>query len=178
MATEQKPPEGACQVPGYPDYWVTRNGVIWSRPRRGLRWRAPGGLLSLHDHGRCLLVNLRRDNVAASINVGAVVLMTFVGPRPAGHECCHNNGDYHDNYVENLRWGTSKENAQDRIRHGHTATGERNGNVALTVVAVKEIRRRYALANGPSHRQLAREFGVTHPTIRSIVNGRTWRQEL
>jgi hypothetical protein len=46
-----------------------------------------------------------------------LVLTTFIGPRPLDLECRHLNGINTDNRIENLRWGTHKENAEDRIRH-------------------------------------------------------------
>lgn len=47
-----------------------------------------------------------------------LVLLTFVGPSPAGMECRHLNGKSQDNRLDNLRWGTPTENQMDRIRHG------------------------------------------------------------
>ena len=50
--------------------------------------------------------------------VDYMVLETFVGPRPEGHEVLHANDDQSDNRLENLRWGTHVENCQDRRRNG------------------------------------------------------------
>jgi DNA-binding transcriptional regulator YiaG len=47
-----------------------------------------------------------------------MVLETFVGPRPAGMECCHANDTQSDNRLSNLRWDTHKENCRDRARNG------------------------------------------------------------
>ena len=55
-----------------------------------------------------------------------LVLITFVGERPDGATCCHNDGDSLNNRVENLRWCTQYENNQDRKRHGNYATGEQH----------------------------------------------------
>lgn len=52
-----------------------------------------------------------------------LVLTSFVGPRPEGMECCHNNGDPGDNRVENLRWDTTMANRIDRRLHGRDSTG-------------------------------------------------------
>ena len=61
---EQKPPEGARPVPRYPNYLVTRGGVIWSRPS--------GRNLNPHDTGAQLQVRLSRNGVASTHNVGRV----------------------------------------------------------------------------------------------------------
>ena len=50
--------------------------------------------------------------------VHTLVLEAFIGPRPAGHEACHNNGDCSDNRVDNLRWDTPSNNTRDKIKHG------------------------------------------------------------
>ena len=50
--------------------------------------------------------------------VDYMVLETFVGPRPEGHEVLHANDDQSDNRLENLRWGTHVENCQDRTQNG------------------------------------------------------------
>jgi len=52
--------------------------------------------------------------------------------------------------------------------------GERNPKAKLTWDQVREIRLRYA-AGGIRQIDLAREFGVSQPTIGSIVQGDTWR---
>ncbi len=47
-----------------------------------------------------------------------LVLETFVGPCPQGMICRHLDGNKTNNRVENLCWGTSLENAQDKFIHG------------------------------------------------------------
>jgi hypothetical protein len=45
-----------------------------------------------------------------------------------------------DDRLENLRWGTHKENMEDREKHGRTARGERNGRYKLSPEQVRDIR--------------------------------------
>jgi hypothetical protein len=55
-------------------------------------------------------------------HVHKLVLEAFTGqPRPEGMVCCHVNGNPSDNRLENLRWGTLRDNAADKRRH--TAAG-------------------------------------------------------
>ena len=51
----------------------------------------------------------------------------------------------------------------------------RGNNAKLTKEQVDTIRARYA-TGGESHRSLARQFGVSHQTIASIVTNRKWRE--
>lgn len=50
--------------------------------------------------------------------VHQLVLETFIGPRPDGHETLHRNGIRSDNRLSNLRYGTRSENVRDALRHG------------------------------------------------------------
>lgn len=50
--------------------------------------------------------------------VHTIVLETFVGPRPEGAEGCHNDGNYLNNRLSNLRWDTVSSNRLDTVRHG------------------------------------------------------------
>jgi hypothetical protein len=50
--------------------------------------------------------------------IHALVLTTFVGPRPEGMYGCHIDGDPSNNHVSNLYWGTPTQNVHDMIRHG------------------------------------------------------------
>jgi hypothetical protein len=53
-----------------------------------------------------------------SYHVHRIVLWTFVGPMPTGMVTRHINGIPADNRLENLAYGTPKENAADMIEHG------------------------------------------------------------
>ncbi len=70
-----------------------------------------------------------RGYLAVSISgkirkIHRLVLETFVGPCPVGFQACHNDGDYSNNSLSNLRWDTAKSNAGDRIRHCTQVRGE------------------------------------------------------
>lgn len=60
-------------------------------------------------------------------HIHVLVLEAFIGKRPDGFVCCHLNGLPFDNRVENLKWGTHKENYDHRIIHGGGNSGSRNG---------------------------------------------------
>lgn len=55
---------------------------------------------------------------ASSRFIHRLVLEAFVGVRPDGMVCCHNNGDPADNRLENLRWDTWSSNSRDAVAHG------------------------------------------------------------
>lgn len=51
--------------------------------------------------------------------VHQLVVLAFIGPRPEGMEVRHLNGIRSDNRLENLMYGTKKENMADRALHGN-----------------------------------------------------------
>ena len=57
--------------------------------------------------------------------VHVLVLETFVGPRPTGHQAAHENGVKTDCRLENLSWKTTSENIRDQVRHGTHAFARR-----------------------------------------------------
>lgn len=84
----------------------------------------------------------------------------------------------HRYIIENLAWGTRQENADDTRKHGRLKAARRVGPSAkLTSDQVAEIRRRNVAHDGrlgESIRSLAREYGVSHTTVRKIVIGEKW----
>lgn len=50
--------------------------------------------------------------------VHRLVLESFVGPAPDGHECCHGDGNRTNSHLSNLRWDTSSANNYDIVTHG------------------------------------------------------------
>lgn len=65
-----------------------------------------------------LQTSLSKAGVIRSWEVHVLVMLAFVGPRPAGMEVRHLNGNPADNRLSNLRYGTRAENVQDAIAHG------------------------------------------------------------
>jgi len=102
--------------------------VLESFSRKGNKYRRlfPGTVLACapnnwgHMH-----VMLSCHGKAIGRLVHRLVLETFVGPCPPGMECRHfPDDDKRNNRLDNLQWGTPKENAQDKIIHGTTGKGK------------------------------------------------------
>jgi hypothetical protein len=57
-------------------------------------------------------------NKQRRIPVSRLVLLAFRGPPPfPGAMCCHNDGSSTNNVEWNLRWGSARDNADDKIKH-------------------------------------------------------------
>jgi len=166
----------------FPGYCVTEDGRVWSAPRKGRvsgQWLKP----EYDTHGY-LRVNLCRDGKPYPRKPHRLVLETFVGPCPAGMECCHKDGNPMNNRLDNLRWDTPSANQLDAVRHG-TATGlknkghirsqgEKNSNVKLTEAQVRQIITKYRTGQFFQW-EIAEQYGVCRRTVSDIVRGKTWR---
>lgn len=101
-------------------------------------------------------VSLRRDGQKISCNVNVLALLAFVGEPPPGQQCCHNDGNPHNNFLSNLRWDTCRNNQLDRKRHGTALDGEKHPNAKLTDAQVLAIR-----VDQRSHSAVARDYDTT-----------------
>lgn len=109
-------------IPGYErTYEVSDLGRVRSHPRP----TTPGGIrrtpLDSFGYPR---VSMVQDGIQRSFRVHVLVMLAFVGPRPAGHEVRHINGDRRDPRLVNLAYGTHAENMRDMVTHG-TSSGVR-----------------------------------------------------
>lgn len=121
---------------------------------------------------RYLSVRLSKDGKASTHYVHHLVLSAFVGPRPAGQEACHGDGNRGNNSATNLRWDTRKANHADKKIHGTEAVGERHPGAKLTDSMVVALRRRRA--EGASFTTLSNEFGITRMTAHRAATGTSW----
>lgn len=100
-----------------------------------------------------------------------LVLEAFVGSRPMNNITRHLDGNPKNNDVNNLRWGTPKENVGDAIKHGVFIKGERAPSNKLTEQEVLFILQ-HTEFNG---KQLSSMFSVHPSIIYNIRNGKIWK---
>lgn len=120
-----------------------------------------------------MAVSLHKKGKQVFCLVHRLVLEAFVGPCPKGMECRHLNGDSGDNRLENLRWGTPRENAADRAAHKRTVRGGRIHSAKLTADTVRRIRHDAKI--GVRQVVLASKHGVSQAAIWKILNNKVWR---
>jgi hypothetical protein len=152
---------------GHPNHVLGDNTDCWSKESG--RWRR----LKLNTSGRYAAYGLCRHGVQMPHLLHRLMLLTFVGPCPEGMECRHLDGDPWNNCLANLRWGTRKENGEDKVRHGTSLVGTKNGNVRLNEDSVRDIRRLRRL--GYRYRDIAKLHDVDFSTVAQIVLRKTWK---
>ena len=107
--------------------------------------------------------------------VHQLVCRAFHGERPLdGHEVRHLDGNPMNNHASNLCWGTRRENALDRARHGRTVNGRKINTAKLNEVDVAAIRER--AFNGECFTKIAKDFPVSARQVGNIVRRESWRQ--
>jgi len=106
-----------------PGYRVTDDGKVYSCDHN---WRGYGEreLSQLPHKDGYLSVRLTIGGRRKRFAVHRLVASGFLPERPSQvHEVRHLDGDKLNNAARNLAWGTPKENADDRERHGKTSRG-------------------------------------------------------
>lgn len=137
-----------------PGYTVTRDGRVKGPSGRWLKLTNKRGHVS---------VWAQIDGASRRFGVGRLVCEVYNGPPPTPeHRAEHIDGDSTNNHADNLRWTT------------RALQGEGNHNAVLTREKVHKIREAYR-SGGWSMDSLAREYGVSQPTIFMIVHNRTWK---
>lgn len=115
-------------------------------------------------------VNLTGGGKRKQEHVHTLVLNAFVGSRPDGHQCCHNDGNRQNNVLSNLRWDSIKNNHADKIKHGTHQSGSKNPTSKLT-----EEQAKYVKYSKKPLKEIAKELGVSFGCVDKIRYGQTWK---
>lgn len=151
-------------IPDFPGYHLGSDGSVWSSNQHPLvkyKPPRPWHQIAIHvDAWGYQCVNLHNGTTRQHRTKGIHILMleVFVGSRPPGMYALHKNDIRTDNRLENLYWGTKRDNARDAITNRRMPHGPRHHNTKLSDDDVREIRRR--VAAGESLRAVAHAFGI------------------
>jgi hypothetical protein len=155
----------------YSGYFVDLKGNLWSskvgnkqKPLNKLRLLK---VQTTHDGYKRATLFINGEKIYLPIH--RLMLETYVCPRPEGCVCRHLNGNPSDNRIENLSWGTPRENYDDMKRHGSNQ-GSKNHNAVLSEKQAAEIKR-----SKGKLREVAAKHGISVPLVSSIRTGRSWK---
>jgi hypothetical protein len=143
-----------------PNTQISRDGRLWRNGKEKKFTVSPIGYE---------VVSFSTNNKTKTYYKHRLMLHAFVGACPDNCEALHINGNRLDNRLENLRWGTRKENVADAIKHGTATIGSRNGAAKLTDEMVKFIRGSKQIGG------LADQFNVSMITIQRVIGGLTYK---
>lgn len=133
--THNKTQLGVRRIPSFPGYEVTNKGDIYSLTKwRGFTSRK---MIQTPNADGYPSVRIIVDGKRKRISTHRLVAAAFLQERPSPqHEICHKDGNKLNNEVSNLRWGTRKDNANDREHHGRTSRGDSH-SVAIKAAIAK-----------------------------------------
>lgn len=157
-------PEDDVWVPisGFPGYYISETGHVWGPGRYG-----EGKLLKpTPDRGGHLYVTLVNETGRHRYFVHRLVAETFITNRHNHPMVRHYDDCPWNNTVENLEWGTSRDNVSDAIRNG----------TAFCLSCRKPIRA-INISNGVettfrSRSEAAKKLGISETLIGRVALGR------
>ncbi len=104
-------------------YEVCDNGDVFSI---STNWRGYGRrkmTQTTNKHGY-IMIRPTLNGKRTAITVHRLVVSAFLPKKPSNkHQVRHLDGNKENNNVSNLAWGTAKDNANDREKHGKTSRG-------------------------------------------------------
>lgn len=169
-------------IDGFPGYKISNTGSVMSCILRGpgRRYGDKWYNLAVHINKRDsrFYVSLRKENHKRyRISLHILLLSTFVGPCPDGLECRHLNGNCQDNRIENLCWGTHRENMGDKAVHGTQCQGESIPFSKLKEEEVYQIRELYRnrKVNKMTLATIGRKYNINAANVCMIGKRKTWK---
>lgn len=125
---------------------------------------------SIDSDGYCVLGLTDDAGIRHQKRVNRLVLEAFVGKSDL--MCLHKDGVRTNNNLDNLYWGTAKDNADDCLRHGNRPSGSEHQLAKLTKDDVDYIR---SFQSYYGYRKiLAEKFNVFPSTIDKVRRGETY----
>jgi hypothetical protein len=166
-------------LPETSEFAVTNNGIMFRLKtfmvggKKRLTWVPmsvhvnPDGYLVAHVfwHGKL-----------QKVSVHHIVLTCFKGDRPSGKIGLHGDDDQRNNNINNLRWGTCKDNALDMLKNGGVSVGQDNHFAKLNNEQVLMIKR--LLMANVRMTTIIKLLGVTFNQLTPIQSGIGWKNSI
>ncbi len=172
-------------IKGYEGYYsVTREGEVVSEKRiitykSGKKKTINKRVLKLSDNGAGYLsVSLRKNGLGERRYIHRLVAEAFLEKPKDKEKTCvnHKDGDKSNNCVDNLEWVSYSENELHSYRVlGKDTKGKKGANRKLTkeniIYIFKNMKTR-------TLKQISIDLGVSPTSIRSVINGETYKNIL
>jgi len=115
------------ECPSFPGYSVTESGDVYTHRKRFGKGKGNGGGVRIDPnyslklnpykaHGGYMYVAISTKGKMRSIPIHVLLMDAFVGIRLPNTQTRHLNGNPTNNQLENLAYGTIKQNSEDRTK--------------------------------------------------------------
>lgn len=166
-------------ITGFPNYKITKDGRIWSIPRRGSskngKWMKVHKRYKKSNH---LTVRLCKNGKMYNKSVHRLVLEVYVSPCPDNMECRHLDGNPQNNNLDNLCWGTKAENSKDAVKHGTIPLlkmiGEQHPFSKLKDEDVRMIVYMYRTGEF-TQQEIADIYNIAISNVNTIIHKKAWK---
>lgn len=156
------------QINNFPDYFIDENFEVWSIKNNKIKKKIP----YQHKQGY-LKHDFWKNGKRYKIYIHRIIAELFI-PNPENLPYVrHLDDNPLNNSIENLAWGTNKDNVDDKIKNGNQLKGEEIVSSKLTKQQITEIREKYVPWKC-TQEQLGKEYGVHASTISNIINNKQW----
>jgi len=160
-------------VPWDDRYAVTKCGEVYSRAGNRVRYSQSWRKKSFFKAGTKRSYNYcHLADEKFSYGVHTLVAKVFIGEQPEGQEVRHLDCNSFNNNLENLAYGTRKQNMQDSIKNGSISRGTSRVNSVLTEWTVRIARE--MVFCGYTNTAVAAKLGVSKSTMDSVIKGKHW----
>ena len=163
-------------ISGFPGYFIGRDGILYRNGRP----------LKSYYHKRYMRNVLHNGKSRKNVKLHRLVAEVYI-PNPDNLPVVmHLNDDRTDNRVENLRWGTQKENVHDAIQKGRLKVqgsdnpmygvhkyGFNSPHHKLSKRNLRRIHRLYS--KGYTKKYIAHRIGVKGATISNYLNKKHYK---
>lgn len=149
-------------LPDYPGYYITKEGKVISVME----------LTPYEDKDGYKRVHVFKDKKHKRPGLHVLLAKTFLPP-PNEDQCVvrHLDGDNTNLSLNNLAWGTHKENGEDKARHG-SVKGSKNPKAKLVESQVLDIKKKLKTM---SIKDVSKQYPqVSTSTIEAISSGQNW----
>lgn len=178
--------ETAFIIPDYPGYSVTEHGVIYTHKKTRPSHDKSTRIVTInYNNGkeRKTIINskgykvimLSNNGINKTYAIHRIVCEVFYGKCPVGYEVRHLDGDKMNCHYTNLKYGTPRENRNDRKKHGTHQEGQYAPNSKLTQSEADSIR--VIRQKGMKIKEICSLFKVSRSVIYDILKNKSYKSD-
>jgi hypothetical protein len=163
------------KVEDFPYYHVSSLGRIRSSNPFANKPRILSGSYSCRGGYQTVILTRYQDNKREKkcFTVHPLVARAFIGPRPAGYELHHKDGNPRNNAASNLEYVTSSENTTRAVDMGRWPVGSRRWNAVHSESEAELVLELKATGLRPS--EIRRRTNLPMGFVCHVYAGRAWR---